>query len=88
MNTLKGKPAPADIDGFTHQQRFFLGYANLWAQNVRPQEILRRTKTDVHSLVKWRVNGAVRNLEEFYTAFGVKEGDAMWMDPAERIIIW
>lgn len=88
MNTLKGKPAPADIDGFNHNQRFYLGYANLWAQNVRPQEILRRTKTDVHSLGKWRVNGALRNLEGFYEAFGIKEGDAMWMDPAERIIIW
>ena len=88
MNTLKDKPVPAEIDGFTHNQRFFLGYANLWAQNVRPQEILRRTKTDVHSLGKWRVNGALRNLEEWYTAFGVKEGDPMWMDPAERIIIW
>ena len=88
MNTLKDKPAPADIDGFNHNQRFYLGYANLWAQNVRPQEILRRTKTDVHSLGKWRVNGALRNIEGFYEAFGIKEGDAMWMDPSERIIIW
>ena len=88
MNTLKGKPAPADIDGFNHNQRFYLGYANLWAQNVRPQEILRRTKTDVHSLGKWRVNGALRNIDGFYEAFDIKEGDAMWMDPAERIIIW
>ena len=88
MNTLKDKPAPADIDGFNHNQRFYLGYANLWAQNVRPQEILRRTKTDVHSLGKWRVNGALRNIEGFYEAFGINEGDAMWMDPAERIIIW
>ena len=88
MNTLKDKPVPADIDGFNHNQRFYLGYANLWAQNVRPQEILRRTKTDVHSLGKWRVNGALRNIGDFYEAFDVKEGDAMWMDPAERIIIW
>ena len=88
MNTLKGKPAPADIDGFNHNQRFYLGYANLWAQNVRPQEILRRTKTDVHSLGKWRVNGALRNNDGFYEAFGIKEGDAMWMAPEERIIIW
>ncbi len=88
MNTLKGKPVPADIDGFNHNQRFYLGYANLWAQNVRPQEILRRTKTDVHSLGKWRVNGALRNIDGFYEAFGIKEGDAMWMDPAERINIW
>lgn len=88
MNTLKGKETPADIDGFTHEQRFFLGYANLWAQNVRPQEILRRTKTDVHSLGKWRVNGALRNIEDFYKAFDIKEGDAMYMAPEERVNIW
>ena len=88
MNTLKGKETPKDIDGFTHNQRFYLGYANLWAQNVRPQEIIRRTKTDVHSLGKWRVNGALRNIDDFYTAFGIKEGDAMFMAPEERINIW
>ena len=88
LNTLKGKETPADIDGFNHNQRFFLGYANLWAQNVRPQEILRRTKTDVHSLGKWRVNGALRNIQAWYDAFGIKEGDAMWMAPQERINIW
>lgn len=88
MNTLKGKETPADIDGFTHNQRFYLGYANLWAQNVRPQEIIRRTKTDVHSLGKWRVNGALRNIDDFYTAFGIKEGDAMYMAPEDRVNIW
>ena len=88
MNTLEGKERPADIDGFTHEQRFYLGYANLWAQNVRPQEIIRRTKTDVHSLGKWRVNGALRNIDGFYEAFGIKEGDAMYMAPEERINIW
>ena len=88
LNTLKGKETPADVDGFNHNQRFFLGYANLWAQNVRPQEILRRTKTDVHSLGKWRVNGALRNIQAWYDAFGIQEGDPMWMAPAERINIW
>ena len=88
MNTLKGKATPKDIDGFTHNQRFYLGYANLWAQNVRPQEIIRRTKTDVHSLGKWRVNGALRNIDDFYTAFDIKESDAMYLAPEERINIW
>ena len=88
MNTLKDKDIPADIDGFTHSQRFYIGYANLWAQNLRPQEIMRRTKTDVHSLGKWRVNAALRNIEDFYTAFGIKEGDAMYLAPEERINIW
>jgi putative endopeptidase len=88
MNTLKDKPVPAEIDGFSHSQRFYLGYANLWAQNLRPQEIMRRTKTDVHSLGKWRVNAALRNIDDFYSAFGIKEGDAMYMSPEERINIW
>ena len=88
MNTLKDKEAPADIDGFTYSQRFYLGYANLWAQNLRPQEIMRRTKTDVHSLGKWRVNAALKNIEDFYTAFGIKEGDPMYLAPEERINIW
>lgn len=88
MNTLKGKDVPTDIDGFTYSQRFYIGYANLWAQNLRPQEIMRRTKTDVHSLGKWRVNAALRNIEDFYTAFDIKEGDAMYLAPEERINIW
>ena len=88
MNTLKGKDVPADVDGFTYSQRFYIGYANLWAQNLRPQEIMRRTKTDVHSLGKWRVNAALRNIEDFYTAFDIKEGDAMYLAPEERINIW
>lgn len=88
MNTLKDNGIPADIDGFTYNQRFYIGYANLWAQNLRPQEIMRRTKTDVHSLGKWRVNAALRNIEDFYTAFDIKEGDAMYLAPEERINIW
>ncbi len=88
MNTLKDKDIPADIDGFTNSQRFYIGYANLWAQNLRPQEIMRRTKTDVHSLGKWRVNAALKNIEDFYTAFDIKEGDSMYLAPEERINIW
>ena len=88
MNTLTDKPVPTDIDGFTNSQRFYIGYANLWAQNLRPQEIMRRTKTDVHSLGKWRVNAALRNIDDFYTAFDIKEGDAMYLAPEERINIW
>ena len=88
MNTLKDKAIPADIDGLTHSQRFYIGYANLWAQNLRPQEIMRRTKTDVHSLGKWRVNAALKNIEDFYKAFDIKEGDEMYLAPEERINIW
>lgn len=76
------------IDGFTPDQRFYLAYANVWAGNIRDEEILNRTKTDPHSLGRWRVNGTLRNLEQFFDAFSVKEGDAMWLAPSERVIIW
>lgn len=76
------------IDGFTPDQRFYLAYANLWASNIRDEEILRRTKTDPHSLGKWRVNAALRNLETFYQAFGITEEQPMYMAPEERVVIW
>ncbi|MDE7304937.1 MAG: M13 family metallopeptidase [Alistipes sp.] len=86
-NSLEGKPAPAPIDGFTDAQRFYLGYATLWAQNIRDEEIARLTKLDVHSLGKWRVNATLRNLQSFYDAFGITDG-AMFMPEEERVIIW
>ena len=88
QNSLEGKEKPAPIDGFTDEQRFYLGYANLWAQNIRKEEILRLTKIDPHSLGKWRVNAALRNLDTFYEAFDIQEGDSMYMKPADRVIIW
>lgn len=87
LNSLEGK-TPAPIDGFTNEQRFYLGYATLWGQNIRPEEILRLTKIDPHSLGKWRVNAALRNVDTFYEAFDIKEGDPMYMMPAERVVIW
>lgn len=87
LNSLAGK-TPAPIDGFTNEQRFYLGYATLWGQNIRPEEILRLTKIDPHSLGKWRVNAALRNIDTFYQAFDIKEGDPMYMMPADRVVIW
>ena len=77
----------APIDGFTPEQRFYLGYATLGAQNIRDEEIARLTKEDVHSLGKWRVNATLRNIQEFYDAFGI-DGGAMFMPVEERVIIW
>ena len=88
LNSLKGKETPAPLDGFTNEQRFFLGYATLWGQNIRPEEIRRRTKIDPHSLGKWRVNAALRNIAPFYAAFDIKEGDPMFMAPVDRVVIW
>ncbi|MDD4661187.1 MAG: M13 family metallopeptidase, partial [Massilibacteroides sp.] len=88
QNSLKGREIPAPIDGFTDVQRFYLGYATLWGQNIRDEEILRLTKVDPHSLGKWRVNAALRNIDSFYKAFGIKESDPMFLPPAERVVIW
>ncbi|MBQ8367045.1 MAG: M13 family metallopeptidase [Alistipes sp.] len=79
---------PEDIDGFTGEQRFYIGYATLWAQNITDQEKERLTKVDVHSLGRNRVNATLRNIESFYEAFGITEGDAMYMPVEERVIIW
>ena len=86
-NSLNGVE-PEAIDGFTADQRFYLGYAALWAGNIRDAEILRRTTTDPHSLGRWRVNATLRNIETFYQAFGVTEEDAMYLAPEKRVIIW
>lgn len=76
------------IDGFTPDQRFYLAYANVWAGNIREAEILKRTKTDPHSLGRWRVNASLRNIEPFFRAFDIKEGDPMFRPAAERVVIW
>ena len=79
---------PEDIDGFTGEQRFYIGYATLWAQNITEQEMERLTKVDVHSLGRNRVNATLRNIQSWYDAFGVTEEDAMFMPVEERVIIW
>lgn len=79
---------PIEIDGFTPLQRFYLAYANVWAENIREEEINVRTKTDPHSIGKLRVNATLRNLEPFFEAFDIKEGDPMWQAPEERVTIW
>ena len=71
--------APLEIvDGFTPEQRFFLAYANVWAGNIRPEEILRLTKLDPHSLGKWRVDGALPHIQNWYEAFKITEQDSMF----------
>ena len=79
---------PEDIDGFTGEQRFYIGYATLWAQNITDQEKERLTKVDVHSLGRNRVNATLRNIQSWYDAFNVTEEDAMYMPVEERVIIW
>ena len=76
------------LDGFTPEQRFFLAYANVWAGNVRPEEILQRTKSDPHSLGKWRVDGALPHIQAWYEAFGIIAGDPMYLPVEKRVSIW
>ncbi len=77
-----------DIDGFSPLKRFFISYANTWSSNIRPEEILVRTKTDPHSLEINRVNATLRNIDAFLEAFDIKEGDKMFRPNEERIVIW
>ncbi len=83
-----GENHPEPIDGYTAEQRFYIAYATLWAQNIREQEIVRLTKIDPHSLGKWRVNGTLPNIGDWYEAFGIAEGDAMYRAPEDRVTIW
>ena len=81
-------PYTEKLDGFTPDQRFYLAYARLWAGNIRDEEILRLTKIDPHSLGNLRTNAALQNIDTFYDAFGIQEGDKMYLAPEERIVIW
>ncbi len=76
------------IDGFTPEQRFYLSYGTIWAQNITDEEKVRLTKLDVHSLAVNRVNVSLRNFQTFFDAFGIKEGDPMWRPESERVHIW
>ncbi len=76
------------MDGFTAEQRFFIAYAGVWANNIREEEMIRRTKEDPHSLGKWRVNGTLPHVTPFVEAFNVKEDNKMWVTPEERVQIW
>ena len=83
----KRKPLTV-IDGLTPEQRFFIAYAGVWAGNITEAEIRNRTKSDPHSLGRWRVNGALPHIDAWYDAFGVKEGDKMFIPKAERLPLW
>lgn len=87
LDSMEGKEMK-NIDGFSPLQRFYLAYANVWAGNIRPEEILSRTMTDPHSLGQNRVNVTLRNIEPFFKAFDIKEGEKMFRPEDERVVIW
>ena len=86
-NATKNNPLPV-IDGLTADQRFFLAYAGVWAGNITEAEIRNRTKSDPHSLGRWRVNGALPHIDAWYDAFGIKEGDKMYIPKEKRLQLW
>ena len=85
--SLKGKKAPV-IDGFTGEQRVFLSYAQSWMTKSREEAMRSQIASDPHSPAQFRVNGIVRNVPEFYTAFNVKPGDSLYLAPEKRVKIW
>ena len=86
-NATQAQPLPA-IDGFTADQRFFLSYASIWAQNITDAELRRRTTSDVHSQGRWRVNAALPHIDAWYEAFGIKEGDKLFIPKEKRLQLW
>jgi predicted metalloendopeptidase len=85
--SLHGQPAPV-IDGLTGDQRFFMGFAQVWRSKMRDQAMINLVKTNPHSPGQFRANGTLRNQPAFYEAFGIKEGDKMYLAPKDRVTIW
>jgi endothelin-converting enzyme len=85
--SLGGKPAPV-IDGLTGDQRFFIGWAQVWRRKHRDADLKNRLVTDPHAPSEYRANGAPRNVQGFYDAFGVKPGDKLWLAPEKRVKVW
>jgi len=85
--SLHGKKAPV-IDGLTGDQRFFMGFAQVWRSKIREPQLIVQLKTDPHSPGQYRANGTMRNQPGFYEAFGVKPGDKMYLPPKDRVIMW
>jgi endothelin-converting enzyme/putative endopeptidase len=85
--SLGDKPAPV-LDGYTGDQRFFIGWAQVWKRKYRDQEMLKRLMTDPHSPSQYRCNGIVSNLDSFYEAFDIKPNTKMFIDPERRVRIW
>jgi predicted metalloendopeptidase len=88
QKSMEGKPRPANIDGFTPEQRFFLGYARGWAESIRPEFARLLVSSDPHPLAKFRVNGPLSNIPQFAAEFQCKDGDQMVRPEKDRCVIW
>lgn len=87
QNAMKKSPLQK-TDGFTPEQRFFLSYGLIWANNATEEAIRMLTKSDVHSLGKWRVNGALPHIDAWYDAFNIKKKDKLYLAPDKRVNVW
>ena len=87
LNSLGGKE-PEVIDGYSGLQRFYLSYAGVWAQNITEEATRLSVKENCHSLGRERVNETLRNISEFFEAFGIREGDPLFRPENERVVIW
>jgi putative endopeptidase len=85
---MQGKPRPADIDGFTPEQRFFLGWAQVWGRKQTPEAMRQQILTDPHPLSQFRTNGPLSNMPQFAEAFNCKPGDPMVRPPDKRCQVW
>lgn len=85
--SLGGKQPPV-IDGMTGAERFFLSWAQAWQLKARDEEVIRLISIDPHSPNEFRCNQIVRNIDDFYTTFGVTASDALWLAPQDRVTIW
>ena len=86
--SLEGKPVPRPVDGFTNMQRFFLSYAQIWRGKIRDKALMRKVQEDVHPWGKFRVNGALFDVPEFYKAFRISPDDPLYRTPEQRPVIW
>lgn len=87
QNAMKKNPLKT-VDGFTPEQRFFLSYGLIWAQNQTDESVRMLTKSDPHSLGKWRVNGALPHIDAWYKAFNITKKDKLYLDPKKRVVVW
>ena len=86
-NATSSQPLP-NFGGFTPEQRFFISYGQIWANNIRPEALRNQVKTDPHAPARWRVNGALPQIEAWYKAFGIKKGDKLFVPKNKRVDIW
>ena len=87
QNAMKTHPLPSK-DGFTPEQRFFLSYGLIWANNIREEMLRKQVQTDPHSPARWRVNGALPHIEAWYKAFNISKKDPLYVPPKERVDVW